>query len=292
MASLARSTGRRLSFGLLAAALAVSGCATEVGGRALAGGAADEQSPAARAPAPSGDPVAEPGQCVLGSSPAPVDCAKPHHVEVTKAGTFGADLPAARPDAAVIFKAALPECRTEAAKFLGSTDFDASTLAAWMLWAPVDDWAAGDRWYRCGVAQLDPDGKAVERTGSLKGALSGEKFFEFQVCSSVKPLEAAVKRISCTEPHHAEGLRVVTMGKPGDPVPTPDEFNAAARPVCGETLTKYLGTATRDDVVATWRWPSQTEWEQGFTNLTCYAQTDVPVTKKLRNLGAAPLPVG
>ncbi|MGC7093360.1 septum formation family protein [Amycolatopsis lurida] len=292
MASLARSTGRRLTFGLLTAALAVSGCATEVGGHAVAGRPGAAEPAPSSAQAPSAEPVAEPGQCVLGTSPAPVDCAKPHHVEVTKAGTFGADLPAARPEADVIFKAALPDCRAEAAKYLGSTDFDATTLAAWMLWAPADDWAAGNRWYRCGVAQLDTDGKAVERTGTVKGALTGEKFFDFQVCSSVKPLEGAVKRIACTEPHHAEGLRVVTMGKPTDPLPSPEAFNAAARPVCGETLTKYLGTATRDDVVATWRWPSQTEWEQGFTNLTCFAQTDVAVTKKLRNIGTAPLPGG
>ena len=54
-----------------------------------------------------------------------------------------------------IFKTVFPSCREEAANYLGSDEYDLTTLSAWLLWAGEDAWARGERWYRCGVVELD-----------------------------------------------------------------------------------------------------------------------------------------
>ncbi|RZQ65097.1 septum formation family protein [Amycolatopsis suaedae] len=284
----------RLSHVVMAALVVttLAACTTQVSGRAVAGAPPPPPpSPSAPATPTSGRPgLPEAGQCVAGDSLTPIDCTKPHTVEVTKGGTFPMELPATRPPQLDIFKAALPDCRAEAARYLGSDAYDATTLAAWMLWASEQDWQAGNRWYRCGIAQLTPDNKAMMRAGTVRGALAGDGFYAFQACSSVKPQEAAVARVDCAGPHVAEGLAVVPMGKPTDPIPSPEQFNAAARPKCTQALVNYLGTSTRSDVLAAWRWPSQQEWAQGYTNVTCFAQVDAPVTRQLKGIGNAPLP--
>ncbi|WP_199429018.1 septum formation family protein [Qaidamihabitans albus] len=281
--------------GFAAAALAavtLAACTTEVGGTAASGPDRGSASATTTPPA-SGDPareLAQPGECVSGNDPSAVDCAEEHTVEITEVGRFGGEFGDTPPEKATVFEAVFPTCRTVAARYLGNDGYDATTLGAWLMWAGEDDWRRGDRWYRCGVAQLSVDGEAMPRTGSAKGVLAGENLYEFQICSAVQPSRSAPERVPCAEPHVGEAIGVLPMGKPTDPLPSAEEFDAAARPACRTMLAQYLGTGARDDVFASWRWPDQTNWRHGFTNLTCYAETADPVTASLRDIGSAPLP--
>ncbi|MEU6644983.1 septum formation family protein [Saccharomonospora sp. NPDC046836] len=277
---------------VLLAAVPLTGCASEVSGTATPAesgtttNAPDAGSAPADPPAPA---LAGPGQCVDGNDLTPLDCAQPHTVEITKAGTFGADLPAEPPDRAAVFAAAFPQCREAAAMFLGNTNYDATTLGAWLLWAGADEWKSGNRWYRCGVAQLSVAGEAESRTGSVRNILAGDGLYEFQICSSVRPSEELPQRVACTGAHTGEAIGAVRMGTPDQPFPSQQQFDATAAPACRAALREYLG-ATRDDVAASWRWPDEANWKHGFNNITCYAETAQPVTTPLRGIGTSPLP--
>ncbi|SFP80693.1 Septum formation [Amycolatopsis arida] len=282
--------GRRKGFTLVAAAVltvtGTSACTTEVPGTAVPGAA-----PPSTASRPTGqagpDPRPAPGQCVTPPRNTTVlDCAQPHTVEIVKAGMLDADV---RKERVEIFRAVLPECRAEVGSYLGNTGYDATTLGAWLLWAGEEDWQRGDRWYRCGVAQLDADGEPESRTGSVQGALAGAGLYDFQLCSAELPSRSRVRQVPCDGPHVGEAIGVVPMGQPSDPVPTREAFEAEARPRCTEMVHTYLG-AQRDDVFASWRWPDESSWREGFTNVVCYAETAEPVTRPLRGIGDAPLP--
>ncbi|MEY7973199.1 septum formation family protein [Saccharomonospora xinjiangensis] len=233
--------------------------------------------------------VADPGECVSGGDPAPIDCDEPHTVEITASGTFGGAMAEKPPARDEVFAAVFPSCRQEAAAYLGSDDYDLTTLSAWLLWAGEDAWARGERWYRCGVAELDKANEAKQRTGSVRNALRGDGVHTYRLCSLTAPSEAPPAPTPCDRPHRGEAVAVVPMGKHTDPLPSEEEFDAAAIEACEKAVTTYLG-GSREDVAAAWRWPDDVAWKRGFTNLTCYAQTEAPVTASLRGVKDSPLP--
>lgn len=274
------------------AALSFAACSTQVPGTAEPG--ADSAPGPTVVPPKSSSEKLEPalpgvGDCVAGNDMTPIDCSREHTVEITLAGTFGGDLPDTPPERAVVFETVFPTCRAEAARYLGNQAYDATTLGAWLLWADEDDWRAGKRWYRCGVAQLSPQGESAPRTGSVQGVLERGGLYDHQVCSATQPSKSVPQRVPCDQPHVGEAIGVVPMGKPTDPPPSEAEFNRSAKPACERLLTRYLARS-RDDVFAAWRWPDATNWRHGFTNLTCYAETARPVAGSLRDVGAGPLP--
>jgi hypothetical protein len=175
------------------------GCAAPIEGTARAGAppapASSSASPSAAAPP---GPDLRPGQCVGGADLTPIDCARPHTVEIIAAGRFDASLPGARPADATVYQAALPACRVETGSYLGNGQYDASTIGAYLLWPGPQEWVAGQRWYFCGVAQLAADGTPVTRDGTARGALAGDSLYAAQLCSSAK---APVRR------RGAHGLR-------------------------------------------------------------------------------------
>ncbi|MCR3720524.1 MULTISPECIES: septum formation family protein [Prauserella salsuginis group] len=236
--------------------------------------------------------VAEVGECLDGDNPGPVECSDEHTVEVTKQGTFGGDLGSTLegtpPDASTVFRTVFPQCRAAAAEYLGSSSYDASTLGAWLVWADAEDWNAGHRWYRCGVAQLDGAGKPVERTGSIRNALA-ENFDGYRVCSTTRPSAELPETVPCSEPHLAEAVGVVDTGKAGKAVPTEREFNDKARSACGTKVHEFVG-ADRRDVAPSWRWPDSTNWRIGFTNITCYAELNQATTGSVRDIGSSQMP--
>jgi hypothetical protein len=288
--------------GVLLALAALASCTSEIAGDATPLRQSRDVTGSATSPAPStaasvtassaapGSAPPAPGQCLGPVDLTPVDCAGPHHVELTRGGEFDPGLSATVPDQETVFQAAFPDCRDAAAEFLGSTEYDVTPLGAWIVWPDAQDWARGERWYRCGVAHIGVDGRSEARTGSAEGVLADEGLYQHQICSAVRPSRHAVQRVPCTRAHVAEAIAVVPMGDPGDPPPTPEEYNRAAEPECDAALRDYLG-GSRPDVSAAWRWPGDASWRQGFNNVTCYAETETPVTASLRNLGpTAPLP--
>ncbi len=234
--------------------------------------------------------VAVAGECASGEDPEPVDCAGPHTVEITARGSLGGALGDTPPARDTVFETVFPTCRSEAAEYLGSAEYDVTSLAAWLWWANEEKWRQGQRWYLCGVAQLDSEGRPSTREGSLRNALSGGGLDRFRQCSRVPPSQDMPLPIPCDQPHRGEAVTVVPLdGGPDDPLPSEQEFEAAKRE-CMRAVRDHVG-ADRDDVHPVWRWPDETSWRRGFTNLTCYLETEEPVTASLRDLGPRPLPV-
>ena len=297
--------GLALAMATLLATVTVASCAAQIEGTATpqatvptdSHNAADpSEKPATTEPPESADPdrvsdtvVADPGECVNGNEPTPVDCEEPHTVEITASGTFGGALADGPPNRDEIFETVFPSCREEAARYLGSDEYDLTTLSAWLLWAGEDAWARGERWYRCGVAELDDTNEAKQRTGSVRGALKGDGVHEYRFCSLPAPSKQPPVPTPCDQPHRAEAVAVVSMGEPTDPLPSEEEFVAAATRECEKAVVEYRGTKRRD-VSVTWRWPDEVAWKRGFNNFTCYAQTDEPITGTLRDIEADPLP--
>ncbi|MER7114781.1 septum formation family protein [Saccharomonospora azurea] len=291
--------GLVLAGAALMVAVTVTSCVTEVDGTAApptthaAAGHTETPSPSPTSPsdtpAPTDDGIAAPGQCVDGNDPAPVDCEDPHTVEITASGSFGGAMAEEPPGRDEVFAAVFPSCRQEAADYLGSSDFDLTTLSAWLLWAGEEAWDRGERWYRCGVVELDKANKAKQRTGSIRNALRGDGVHAHRLCSLTAPSEESPSPTPCNRPHRGEAVALVPMGERSDPIPSEQDFHAAAKEACDDAVVDYLG-APRDDVAAAWRWPDEGAWKQGFTNLTCYLQTDKPVTASLRGVKSSPLP--
>lgn len=292
--------GLALAGATLLVAVTVTACVTEVEGTAAAPtthavtgntGPATTSRPSSppEEKAPDETSVAAPGQCIDGDEPAPVDCDKPHTVEITAAGTFGGAMAEEPPERDEVFAAVFPSCRKEAADYLGSDDYDLTTLSAWLVWAGKEAWARGERWYRCGVVELDKANKAKQRTGSIRNALRGDGVHAHRLCSLTAPSEESPSPTPCDRPHRGEAVALVPMGERSDPIPSEQDFHAAAKEACDDAVVDYLG-APRDDVAAAWRWPDEGAWKQGFTNLTCYLQTDKPVTASLRGVKSSPLP--
>lgn len=276
----------------------VAGCASEVSGTAaphtptqaaVGNTAAPESSATDGTTSPDDVSIADPAECVVGDEPAPVDCDQPHTVEITSAGTFGGAIADAPPDRETVFEAVFPSCRAEAASYLGSDEFDLTTLSAWLLWAGEEAWERGERWYRCGVAELDGEGRPKERTGSLRNSLRRDGIHTFRLCTAAPPSEEVPTPTSCAKPHRGEAIATKAMGEPDEPLPNEKRFNVAAKAECAKALVEYIG-ADRDDVDVSWRWPDKLSWKRGFTNFTCYAEPEHPVTAPLRGIGGDPLP--
>jgi hypothetical protein len=82
---------------------------------------------------------------------------------------------------------------------------------------------------------------------------------------------------------------VISLGKPGSPMPGTDAMNKIAGEKCPGLVTKYLGGDSKE-VSAAWRLPNAESWARGYTNLVCYAEASRPVRVRLRNLGQGSLP--
>jgi hypothetical protein len=102
--------------------------------------------------------------------------------------------------------------------------------------------------------------------------------------------DARIRRGPCDAPHLGEALPgVISLGKPGDPMPPTDTINRIAQQRCPVMLTEYLSAST-PEVLPAWRIPNSESWARGYTNLVCYAEAVRPVKVRLRKLGQATLP--
>ncbi|CAM3923211.1 septum formation family protein [Kibdelosporangium persicum] len=230
----------------------------------------------------------KPGQCLDTRNASVVDCAGPHDAEVINTGKLTATT---MPDEATAATLTIPPCREKMAEYLGSPDMDATNLVAMPLWPNDQQWARGERWLLCTVAEVGADEKPLHRTGSLEGALQGNEFFRFQTCSVSSPSrEARVRRGPCDGPHLGEALPgVISLGRPGSPMPGTDAMNKIAGEKCPGLVARYLG-GNSGEVSTAWRLPNGESWNRGYTNLVCYAEASRPVRVRLRNLGQGPLP--
>ncbi|MFC0115618.1 septum formation family protein [Kibdelosporangium aridum] len=230
----------------------------------------------------------KPGQCLDTSNAIVVDCGEPHDAEVVSTGKLTAT---SMPDEATAATLTMPPCREKLAEYLGGQDMDATNLVAMPLWPNEQQWAKGERWLLCTVAEVGADEKPLHRTGSLEGALLSNDIYRFQTCSVSSPSrEARVRRGPCDGPHLGEALPgVISLGKPGSPMPSTEAMNKTAAEKCPALVAKYINGDNKE-ISAAWRLPNAESWARGYTNLVCYVEASRPVRVRLRNLGPITLP--
>ncbi|MQA10028.1 MAG: hypothetical protein GEU98_16025 [Pseudonocardiaceae bacterium] len=284
-----RTTAATLS--VLGMVALIAGCDTRIAGTATSVEGAGAQS---GAPSSTGSPEQSrpaAGDCTNQTDLAVLDCSESHDAEIVEAGQFPANMPDTLPDENTVTRQVLPGCRESVATFVGSPHYDVTSVRAWLYWPSEQDWAAGQRWRMCAAVETNADGQPSRRSGSLRGALAGNGYLDFQLCSSTRPSKSELKRVSCDGPHVAEAIPgVLDLGDPSDPFPSEQSINDRAMPHCNQAATRYVGTTGRPDIAVAWRWPSEQEWAEGFTNVTCYVETQRPVRGRVHNLGGAPLP--
>jgi predicted kinase len=271
---------------ICAALIAVAGC--EPTATAPAASSAPEPG---RVTVPSNmyaESLPKAGQCLDTGNAVVVDCGAPHDAEVINSGKLAATT---MPDEATAATMTMPLCRDKLAEYLGGPDADATNLVAMPLWPNQQQWADGERWLLCTVAEVGADEKPVRRTGSLEGALNSNDNTRFQACTASSPSrEAKIRRAPCDEPHLGEALpTVISLGKAGEPMPPTETINRIAQERCPGMLSQYVG-ADNKEVLPAWRLPNAESWARGYTNLVCYAEAVRPVRVRLRNLGPATLP--
>lgn len=283
---------RRLAMVVAVVAIGLTSCATRIPGNAERAAPPSQPPSVSEESGPVKTKLPEPGQCTLAGTVTPLSCTESHNVEITKTGELGAGFGPEYPDSATVLKAGMPSCYAALPGYLGSPDFAASTLDAWLGWPTREQWTKGNRWSLCGVSELGMDGKALSRTAPLKGAPAGDGFYAFQVCSSVKPAGPELSRVSCATPHVGESVPgVLSLGEPGRPMPSPDAVNRLGQPHCKPNVDAYLGIPDgRPDVFYAWRWASEVQYRNGNTYLVCFAETQTPVLRPLRGIRADPLP--
>jgi hypothetical protein len=288
----------RRALGAALTVLALAACTDQVAGRpaGVASALVPQPSgqikitPTARIPAAQ---LPAAGKCLESASFRTVECASSHDAEVVAVGELPAQGdPTSYPLERDLRRAALPPCRAALADHLGSTDSDATRLQVWAFWPSPDGWAAGDRWRLCAVVELSPDGKPVTRTGSVKGLLAAAGFGTFQLCSAGSPsAEQRLTLAPCDGPHLAEAVPgVLSLGKAGDPAPSEEQVNAAAKDHCTKAVAGYVGAADRTDVFPAWRTSGAQGWSEGFTSAVCYAEATRPFTGRLWGIGRNALP--
>ncbi|MFY1694318.1 MULTISPECIES: septum formation family protein [unclassified Solwaraspora] len=142
----------------------------------------------------------------------PVDCTRLHRFETVHVGTFtGA---AARRTTTPVgfdqtYEAALEECETRAAEFLGDI-WQHGLIKLTVVMPTQTAWSNGARWFRCDLAEVSgvmTPIKVTPRTGSLRGALAGDAPLRlgcYQTPLDSDGYVAAMEPVDCRVPHHSE----------------------------------------------------------------------------------------
>lgn len=252
--------------------------------------------------APAAQPAPAVGHCYLTvvtvSYPAanpPVDCAKTHRAETVSVGVFTdtyagmPSLPAAGSDA---LRSAFDACDIESQRFVGG-DWRGGRLSIQVVVPSPTGWAAGSRWYRCdifelvaldgGTARSHPDDHPLERTGSLRDALT-RKLPLVYTCFEEDQWEYLIP-VACTEPHGFEFVGIWTA--PDLAYDKVQQGTKRAWRECYTAIAKYTGmprTKVEYEMGVTYRMPSPEAWERGDRGVKCFLWLESrKVTKSLRS---------
>ncbi|TDB70974.1 septum formation family protein [Micromonospora sp. KC721] len=229
---------------------------------------------------------------------APVDCAVPHRVETVHVGAFPADRAEPPATGSPELRGAFAECDTKATGYVGD-DWRAGRLRLAVALPTRPGWAAGSRWYRCDLSELDTTeaaAKVLTRTGSLRDALKGPSKLRLG-CQRTTEGGVRVRTLTpvdCAVAHDAEFVGV--WRSPDRPYPTKDADWAPLYAGCRSVLGRYVGVPDdadlrlRSGVVV--RPPGAGRWRVGDRGVRCYLWlSDRTVTTSLKGAGPAGLPV-
>ncbi|MEU6203973.1 septum formation family protein [Micromonospora musae] len=229
----------------------------------------------------------------------PIDCAEPHRVETVHVGAFPAASPAAPAGGSAELRGAFAECDTRATGYVGD-DWRAGRLRLSVAVPSGVGWAAGSRWYRCDLSELNTVEAAatvVTRTGSLRDALKGPSPLRLG-CQQTRGGEGgavqALVPVDCATRHDAEFVGV--WRAPEGPYPTRQADWLPLYAGCRSALGRFVGVPDdaqlrfRSGVVV--RPPGAGRWRVGDRGVRCYLWlSHRTVTGSLDGAGPAGLPV-
>lgn len=230
---------------------------------------------------------------------APVDCAVPHRVETVHVGALPGTRATAPATGSTELRGAFAECDTRAAGYVGD-DWRAGRLRLAVALPTAPGWAAGARWFRCDLSELNTVEAAatvVTRTGSLRDALKGPSPLRLGCQRARSGRGAGVQElvpVECPAVHEAEFVGV--WKAPDRPYPTRDVDWLPLYAGCRSVLARYVGVPDdtrlrfRSGVVV--RPPGPGRWRVGDRGVRCYLWlSDRTVTASLKGGGPAALPV-
>lgn len=229
----------------------------------------------------------------------PVDCAEPHRVETVHVGSFPADRAEPPMAGSTELRAAFVDCDTRASRYVGD-EWRAGRLRLGVALPSEMGWAAGSRWYRCDLTELNTVERAaapVTRTGSLRDALRGPSALRLG-CQQTRPgrnrTVDMVVPVDCATRHDAEFVGV--WRAPERPYPSRDADWAPFYTGCRSVLGRYVGVPDDENLrfraAVVVRPPGAGRWRAGDRGVRCYLWlSDRAVTGSLKGVGVAGLPV-
>lgn len=227
----------------------------------------------------------------------PVGCDLPHRVETVHVGAFPVDRAAPPAGGAPELRTAFADCDARANGYVGD-NWRAGRLRLAVALPTAAGWAAGGRWYRCDLSEVDTveaAARVVTRTGSLRDALRGASSLRLG-CQRVGGAARArtVTPVDCRTAHDAEFVGVWTA--PDRPYPTRETDWAPLYTGCDTVLARYVNVP--DDKMLRFRAgvvvrpPGAGRWAAGDRGVRCYLWlSDRTVTGSLRGAGPGRLPV-
>lgn len=231
----------------------------------------------------------------------PVACDEPHLVETVYVGTFegdAAELDAPPDPDSGEHRAAYRECDEQATEYLGD-GFREARLWLGVALPSAAGWEGGARWFRCELMEVESVyGDAVEREGSLAGALEGDSDLRLG-CYQVAVDDGVVSEltpVACDQDHQAEFVGVWRADGNGYPDPDDGESEERVYDGCRSQVADYVDLPDDGDLIyrtgTIADWMSEQDWAAGDRAFRCYLWLpDSELTSSLRDAGADALPV-
>jgi len=227
----------------------------------------------------------------------PVDsCDTAHASETFYVGQLtGAAASASTPPKGADLKDGWATCNTEAQKFLGG-DFHDGRLALQVLVPSSTQWTAGARYLRCDLSEVVSDGgKPVNRTGTLKNALTGDKAIAITCAMEVYDTDGTswldYTATPCTSTHNIEYVGTYTAAGVAFPK-TAEGRKSAMDAGCNALGAKYLNMTTAQlaahKQVGIGYWTvGEENWNRGDRSSRCYAMLfdKKTINRSLKGMG-------
>lgn len=229
----------------------------------------------------------------------PVDCATSHRVETMHVGTVtgpAADRSTPPAPGSTGMKSVRAECDREVNKAVGA-DWRSGRLFLTTVFPSRQAWAGGARWFRCDLTEIKSldDTSIVPRTGSLRGALSGDSPLAHR-CFRPKFKNGHVDvmtAVPCTSRHRAEFVGVYQA--PDVAFRDIDDNPQRIHRGCRTLIASYVRVPNDGDLTyragTIFYYAAEAEWTDGNHGVQCFLWVDRDLTRSLKGAGTAGLPV-
>lgn len=213
-----------------------------------------------------------------------VPCSQPHQTETLWTGPLTGRLAAEerRPNPELINAMLGRTCddfgRVQA--YVGADAHDAQWGIIVGLKVPTpEEWAGGDRTFRCDARPPAPGFGAPVSVGTLRDVLRRKDSAMFRLC------ESRGVAVTCDHPHDREAV-IPSVALDGQGWPGDQAVRTAAVAACGPIVEEYVGgpLASRPELAVTADAPDRNGWDAGRRSAACWVggSATSPVTGTLR----------